>query len=254
MFIGLNLRLESPILNIKLRKNILRNDILYCNVGSVFNDNLNAISLGLNINNLLKYFQGKIKFCSFFLRKFKQDIKNISNIFLESNIMYLLGNSLINRIDNKAILQVITRYNNNNIIISSNYNNIAKRYLSLFYVNYIKNNLQLNFKKNNLNIASNILYLNLTTLLYEEFSLYRNINNISNLSKNDMIYLLGENVIKNTKFNFTIFQGHHINNLNVDLILPSVTFLEKSSSFLDIQGNVLRTNFILYPPIFARND
>jgi len=59
---------------------------------------------------------------------------------------------------------------------------------------------------------------------------------------------------KNSKF--CIFQGHHLNleYLNIDLIFPNVTFLEKSSNYLDIEGNILQTNFILYPPVFSRND
>lgn len=42
IFTGLNLRLESPILNIKLRKKKINNNLIFCNIGSVFNDNLNT--------------------------------------------------------------------------------------------------------------------------------------------------------------------------------------------------------------------
>jgi hypothetical protein len=63
-FIGYNLRLESPILNIKLRKKKLRENLDFFLLGSNFNDNLSCKNIGLNINNLFKYLYGKLKICS----------------------------------------------------------------------------------------------------------------------------------------------------------------------------------------------
>ena len=118
--------------------------------------------------------------------------------------------------------------------------------------------MNLYYKKNNLGLNFYILHLNLSNLLYEELNLYNNIHNIKKISKNDIIYLLGVDNINNklNNSNFTIFQGHHVNFeiLNLDLVFPTVTFLEKSSNFLSINGNCFKTNFILYPPFFCRND
>lgn len=86
--------------------------------------------------------------------------------------------------------------------------------------------------------------------------MFNNIHNIINISINDIFYLLGIDNFKLKKSKFCIFQGHHINldYLYVDLVFPNVTFFEKSNDFLNIEGNILQTNFILYPPVFCRND
>ncbi len=261
-FLGYNLRLESPILNIRLRKKSMKENILYFTIGSNFNDNLNSIMLGLNINILLKYLQGKLKVCNLILKhikKLKNEIYALSTV-LNLN-MFLIGNNILNRVDNKNILRIVDKYSKINMIINNNFNNSIKNYLSSFFFNFCINNLYLSNLKKKLNIGKsiNILYLNLTSILYDEFNSYKNVNNIEILSKNDILYFLGLDLFWNLKKknkSFSVFQGHHLNleYLKVDLVLPSVTFLEKFSNFLNIEGNLVQTNFILYPPIFCRND
>ena len=63
IFLGYNLRLEAPILNIKLRKKYLKEKISYYIIGSNFNDNLNSKMLGLNVLHILNYLNGKSKIC-----------------------------------------------------------------------------------------------------------------------------------------------------------------------------------------------
>lgn len=251
IFIGYNLRLESPILNIKLRKKKLKEDIFYYIIGSNFNDNLNCKNLGLNIKNLINYLQGKLKICSLILKKLKKINKNYENI-LNLN-MFLLGNNIVLRSDNKDIINLINAKTKilNYITLSKN------NFLSNYYFDYLNNNLSYYLKKYNINININILFLNLSILLYQEFNYLNNIHNIKKISNNDIIYLFGlDNFKLKLKSKFYIFQGHHINleYLYADLIFPSVTFLEKSSDYLNIEGSFLQTNFILYPPVFCRND
>lgn len=135
-------------------------------------------------------------------------------------------------------------------------NNINKYFISGFYLEYCKNNL-IFLKKNRFVISDlNILYINMTSILFEELNLFNNINNIKKISKNDILYLLGIDFFKFKKSKFLVFQGHHLNleYLNVDLIFPSITFFEKSSNYLNIEGSLSQTNFVLYPPVFCRND
>ena len=106
-FIGYNLRLESPILNIKLRKKKLKENLFYFLIGSNFNDNLNCKNLGLNINNLINYLNGKSKICHLIIKDVKKLKKNIENIF--DLQMFLLGNNIISRIDNKNIINFIKK-------------------------------------------------------------------------------------------------------------------------------------------------
>ncbi|HNC90158.1 MAG TPA: molybdopterin-dependent oxidoreductase [Anaerolineales bacterium] len=259
LFLGYNLRLESPILNIKLRKKSMKENVLYLTIGSNFNDNLNSVMLGLNINTLIKYFQGKLKICNLILKnvkKIQNEIVSLSNLFNFN--MFLIGNNVLNRVDNKNVFRLIEKYNKKNIVLNNRYNNNSKNYLSFFFINFFINNLQYSSLKKGLNLGKNInvLYLNLTSILYEELNLHKNVHNIETLAKNDIFYLLGLDFFKIKDSIFSVFQGHHLNldYLKVDLIFPSITFLEKSSNFLSIDGSLLQTNFILYPPVFCRND
>ena len=249
IFVGYNLRLESPILNIKLRKKSMRDDVLYLGIGSIFNDNLNLKNIGLNSASIIKYLQGKLKICNLMLKKVKKDFA-----FFNSNL-FLLGNNIINRVDCKDLFNIIGKYNNM-LVKNSKYNNLSKKYISNFFINFCENNLSYFFEKKHLNVSLNVLYMNLTNILYEEFNLTNSIHSINKISNNDIVYLLGAELFKKTNLGFTVFQGHHINleYLSVDLILPSITFLEKSSDYLNIEGNYLQTNFVLYPPFFCRND
>jgi len=251
IFLGYNLRLEAPILNIKLRKKYLKEKISYYIIGSNFNDNLNSKMLGLNILHIFNYFSGKSKICGKILKDLKKIKENIFNFIL-------LGNNIISRFDNKNIFKFLQ---NNYELLNVNVNKIKrvkKSIIDLKNCYYIKNNINLYYQKNYLGLYLNFLNINLSNLLYEELNLYYNVHNIKKISKTDILYLLGIdnflNIKKNT--NFRIFQGHHVNFeiLNLDLIFPTVTFLEKSSNFLSIDGNCLKTNFILYPPFFCRND
>ena len=258
-FLGYNLRLESPILNIKIRKRCLKEDIYIYSIGSNFNDNLNSVLLGLNINVFIKYLQGKLKICNNLQKKLKKDL--LSNFltvstFLDFNI-FLIGNNIINRLDNHQIYKILKKLNNYINIINLSYYNSSK-YLFNFFFDFCKKNLSLYLIQKNINIQNNlnIININLTSILYEELNLFNNIHNINLILKNDILYLLGIDSFKFSNFNFLVFQGHHVNStyFNIDLILPSITFLEKSSHFINIEGNILQTNFILYPPVFCRND
>lgn len=251
IFVGYNLRLESPILNIKLRKKKIKEDIFFIFVGSNFNDNLNCKHLGLNIINLINYLQGKLKISNLIIKKMKKLNIDYNNI-LDLNI-FLLGNNIILREDNKSIINIIKKkFNFINLIslINTNKHNmfITGSFLKNTYI-YFKKYIDI---KTNLNI----LNLNLSNILYEELNMFNNTHNIKHINNNDIVYMFGIDnfFVKNSKF--CIFQGHHLNleYLNIDLIFPNVTFLEKSSNYLDIEGNILQTNFILYPPVFSRND
>ena len=92
------------------------------------------------------------------------------------------------------------------------------------------------------------MYTYLSVILYEELNMFNNIHSINQISNNDIIYLLGIDDLKIKKSKFCIFQGHHLNEiyLNIDLIFPNVTFLEKLTNYIDIEGNFLQTNFILF--------
>ena len=106
-FIGYNLRLEAPILNIKLRKKRLKENLFYFLIGSNFNDNLNCKNIGLNIHNLVTYLNGKLKICNIIIKDIKKLKKNVENI-LDLH-MFLLGNNIVSRVDNINIINFLKK-------------------------------------------------------------------------------------------------------------------------------------------------
>lgn len=262
IFIGLNIRLESPILNIKLRKNFYKENIYYYNIGSIFNDNLNMINIGLNIKNLWKIFNGKLNLSINILKNIKEffyrknDLSNLLNIKQYLNIF--IGNNIILQKDNKNIFDFIKKENwVKNFIFNIKTNKIInnKNYI-LFNVIKIRKFCNKVLKKQNINLNFNIININLFNMLYNELNVI-NINNIQNLQNIDIIYILNGNFFfKQKDYKFIIYQGHSMDlNLdNIDLIFPNTNFLEKTSNFLNIDGNILRSMKIITRPNFCRND
>jgi NADH-quinone oxidoreductase subunit G len=244
VFLGMNLRLESPILNIKFRKNIFNNELIYCNIGSNFNDNLNTLSLGLNIKNLLVLLKGKSKFNINFM-------KLIKNSTIASNFMFLVGNNLFYQKDNISIYKYLSKC----------VQNFKKFNASKYYKNFLlggfkflnKKNLN-NLKKFDLNV--NIQFMNLFSILYEDILLKR-VHDVDDVSKFDFLYILNGNYFLKDYFNqFIVFQGHHIDIklLHVNVVFPNTNFLEKANKFLNIEGKYLKTNKVVSKPYLTRND
>jgi hypothetical protein len=193
-FLGVNLRLESPILNIKLRKNFFKENIYYYNIGSIFNDNLNLITIGLNIKNLINFFRGKIKININIMKNIKQFLnKNYNNINNINNLLNIfIGNNIIFQKDNKNIYNYIKTklYNLNLFLYNKNYNN------NNIYI--LLNNINMKFyykkilNKQNIGLNIHIIYNNLFNILYNELNI-NNINNINNIDNIDIIYILNGN-------------------------------------------------------------
>lgn len=240
VFLGMNLRLESPILNIKFRKNLFNDELIYCNIGSNFNDNLNTLSLGLNIKNLLVLLKGKSKFNINLMKLIKKSS-------FDSNFMFLVGNNLFYQKDNLSIYKYLSKCVQN----LKKFKNL-KYYKSKKYIVGALNK-KLN-KKFDLNV--NIQFMNLFSILYEDIVLKR-VHDIVNISKVDLLYILNGNYFFKKKMNqFVVFQGHHIDIklLDVDVVFPNTNFLEKASKFLNIEGKYLKTNKVVSKPYLTRND
>ena len=250
IFLGINIRLEAPILNIKLRKNIFKENLIYSNIGNMFNDNLNSISLGLNIKNLINFLIGKLKFNINIMKYFRTTLNKANLKNFKDDYLILIGNNIILQKDNyniyNMLIQKLKNYFSDKKIFNKKFllkNNLKKKEKN-------KRNLLYNLKMN-----LNIIYLNLIYLLYDEF-INKNIHEV-NENQLKIIYIINGNYnIKKKNDKFIIYQGHllDINIFNIDLILPNSTFLEKSNKYLNIAGNLLQTNKILTRPNYCRND
>jgi len=78
----------------------------------------------------------------------------------------------------------------------------------------------------------------------------------SRVVDNSIIFNLGNEINQYDNGTFNIYIGHHPNgNLNqANLILPGSTFIEKDSTYLNIEGRIQETRLINLPPELARED
>jgi len=82
IFINLNLRLENPILNLKIRKNVLKNNLKIFNIGFGYNLTYSFLNLGNNLMTFLKLIEGQSKICQTLFNN------KLNYFFVGSNILY----------------------------------------------------------------------------------------------------------------------------------------------------------------------
>jgi len=218
IIVGLNLRLENPVLNIKLRKLSKKKNVLIGYIGSYFDSTYNMVNLGNNLDIIKKIFTGKHWFCSY-LSQFN---KNNLNYELQNEISFIFGQEFFNK------------YNSINL-----YNNL-------------KNLKFKNFKISFNTLLSHSGYINALEL---GFNNTININN--NDHRSNLYYLIGTESNNNINKNDTvIFQGHHNDKIRskIDIIMPSTNWLEKYALYINCFGMIQKTKFVINPPINSRDD
>ena len=113
IFIGINTRVENPVLNIRLKKLSLQKNYLFAFIGTKFDNNINSFHLGNSIKILKKIYQGKNNFVLMIKNFLKKNIKN--NFKLPINIV--LGKDFYKRTNknfnylNKNFSTLKTYYN-----------------------------------------------------------------------------------------------------------------------------------------------
>ncbi len=222
ILVGTNLRLENPILNIKLKKLSNTNSTLVAYIGSKYNYNIDFLHLGNNINVLNNIIKGKHPFST-----------TIQNFLKTNNVNKKINNTFINDVY---------------VIFGNEFS--QKRNAS----NYINTLEQAN--KSNINFKFSILPMFSGKINALELGLFNKNNNVKN-SKKTLHYLLNNETTTNIKKgDFVIFQGHHNETLRTefDVILPSLTWLEKSSLYMNCFGSIQKSQIILAPPVNVRSD
>ena len=216
LFIGNNLRYENPILNIKFKKLTNSKVILIGYLGVKYDVNFNILHLGTNLKTLKYIFEGK----HIFIKFIKLFLKNsfIINHLFNDKLWLIFGKDFTNRISTKELNKFLQNFTNNRFCYTFLQESVGK--------------------------------LNLLTLNTKN---YKKIDK----KKSNIYYILGVENIKNLTFkDFIIFQGHHndIIRLKFNLILPTISWIEKSSIYLNSFGFIQRSNFILTPFINTRLD
>ena len=209
ILVGLNLRVESPLYNIRLRKLYLKKKILIVSFGSTSNLTYNIQHLGISSKSFLKFIEGNHFFCNLFLRS-KNPIGLIGSNFFDYNNIYKL---CVN----------IKKYHKNDFnfgIVNKHIGDITSAETNVSYVNErctkddLKNNSVNDYFKKN---------------VYFEYLL--NFYSYKNL---------------NYRNSFKLFQGSHVfSNGNLNISLPGLVALEKNSYFVNLEGINRKTNAIL---------
>jgi hypothetical protein len=227
LFIDCDMRLESPLLNIRLKKNYninKNNELFFFSYGISINHSTYPIkNLGNSILKFLLFVEGKQRFfCDFFFKEFKAfSFVNFNNGFFYKKPIYFLGNAILQRSDFKSfILSFIVFFKNK---------------FNWFSFNFISNNLG---------------YFSYSNILYSEFYSFKN-------NYKGFLYLISNelNSLININYNklFIVYQGFVKNfNLNINLILPVTAPYEMDCLFMNLEGNfkflkkILKSDINLY--------
>lgn len=217
---GINLRFQNPVLNIKMRKLSLQDNIIIGYIGSNYNNNLNCFHLGNNFAALINILRGKHPFLS------------------------LINRFLKNRVNSKLYFNPIQLLLGEEFIQKQNANNL------LSFLDYSKNNKYLNFNFSYISAYSGQINA-------KELNLTNNNNHLLNKKEKNFYYLIGSEKFKKLNNNdFVVFQGHHndLSRTNFDIILPSYNWTEKTALYMNYQKIVQKSNIVCTPPTQSRLD
>lgn len=210
LFVGCDLRLESPLLNIRIKKNFnvnKNNELFLYSFGLSLNYSTYPIkNIGNTIFKFLNFMEGKIRFaCDLFIKNFYTF--NILNkyYFFNMQVLFFLGNSILLR-------------NDSNSFFNSLFFNLNKRF-PFFIFNVINSYLGF-YSYSNLFINKNI--------------------NVNNTKNHSLYYLLSNeiNVLKNKMKKYFVFQSFLKNALyfDADLVFSSTSLYEFDSLYINLEG------------------
>jgi hypothetical protein len=210
LLVACDLRLEAPLINIRIKKNFnvnKNNELFLYSYGLALKFLTYPIkNLGNNILKFLLLLEGKQRFlCDLFIKSFVS-LKYLSSYFNFFNkTIFIFGNSIINRIDSKSFL------------------------LSYFF--FLKKKFQL--------INFNLIHNNLGFYTYNNI-FFNNIKNYIYKIKNyGLSYILGsENIEYNFKSDIIIYQGFIKTDFyyNSNLILATTAPYEFDSIYINLEG------------------
>ena len=209
LLVGTNPRWEASILNARIRKQYLNNDIPIALIGNKKNLTYNYEYLGNSLKILENLYNDKINFSE----KLKKSKKP----------MIIIGLSAISRKDGEAVLslcrKIALKYNivqddwNGFNILNTNISKVGALDIG-FYNNKFSNNT------------------------------FRKIEEICS-QKKSITFLLAVDEINTDilKESFVIYVGHHgdIGAQRADIILPSPAYTEKNSTFVNLEGRVMKS-------------
>jgi len=196
LLVGINPKIDGPLLNYHLRKRFLSGNLKVGYIGSQLNLTFPSVHIGNSVNKFISVLEGKNAFCKL-LRKSK-------------NPTIIIGKSFLNKLE-------LLNFN--------------------LFINFVKSNLKIVTRFwNGLNI------FNSNSSDFSYYNLGLNCNHLFVPHTLDLLYIVenSRTITKTIKSKFTVFQGHHgcANAQNSDLIIPSTSFGEKKSTFINCEGKL----------------
>jgi NADH-quinone oxidoreductase chain G len=218
LLVGLNPRIDVPLLHYHLRKKYMlgnngRDNFLLANIGSKIRLSFPCTHLGNSTQHLLSFLEGK----NFFSKIFRKS----------KNPCFIINPEILKNL-NLNILDILTK----TLILNTKIISNLWHGLNFFYT---KSN---NFTISDLSYTNNLAF--------------------DNSSTSKLLYVLEDfnNIHKLQNYRFIIFQGNQ-NNKNikyVNIILPNLSFVEKTSLFVNCEGNYQKTQAALSNINNSNND
>jgi NADH-quinone oxidoreductase subunit G len=213
LFVSCDLRLENPLLNIRIKKNYNLNKnnelFLYSYGLSLNNMNYPIKNIGNSILKFLQLLKGKTRlFSNFFFKSFLTFSFTSLNINMYNKPIIFLGHSILNRADSISFL-----------------------YSFMFFFKKKFNFSLFNLMINTLGVLSftNIIYNNIQFIRKKKFN-----GLLYNISNDILCFPILNN------FTIKIYQGFIKSNSNLylkaDVILPSTAPYEMDNLFINLEG------------------
>ena len=212
---GTNVRFEASLLNVRLKKRSKIGNFIKASVGLNENNTYHNVSLGNSVNTLIQIAEGRHSFC-----------KDLAKAKMP---MIILGSSVKKRLDSNAVTDLVCS-------LEKHINVINEDWFGLNFLPLSAGNVGSSFSgvksSSNLNLASKKFVFCVGLDFYEDI--------FKKISPNSF-------VVAQTPFSDVLLK-------RVNLILPSTSFLEKESTFLNLEGRAQKTAVSLKGPNLARND
>lgn len=227
LFVNINLRVEFPILNFKLKKLIFNNDMI------------NIFSFGMSSS----YYNIPIKFFGNSLNDFIFMLKGRNKINLE----LFFDNKIIN-----SLFFVNIKFVNLKIFIKFLFNKIIYNlfgYIQFWLYNYFYGNINV--------INDNIGYIN----IFEQNN-FKCISDLKNILLKDSFIFL-ENVddyyflsLNINKFNYIVYHGFFFDyGAKIsNLLIPSLSNFEYDGIFYNIEGKLKKSKKIIYKNCITNSE
>jgi NADH-quinone oxidoreductase subunit G len=222
LIIGSNPRYEASLVNSRIRKNVVNNDIPVALIGDEVDLTYKYEYLGGKTDILDDILDGK--------EEFSKVLKN------SENPLIIIGNDIYKRKDAGAIISKLIRIAEKYDVVRADWNGLSA------------------LQKH----AGRVGALDLGFVPQEKG---KDINEILKSAKKgdiELVYLLGADEIEAEEFkdSFVIYQGHHGDRgaHAADIILPGAAYTEKDATYVNLEGRPQKAYRATFPVGDARED